>query len=512
MAEGDSRDADDRRIVTLALMLAMAVAALEQTVVSPAMPTIIAQLKGVEIYPLVFSGYLLAATVTTPLYGKLADRLGRKRVLLFGLGLFGLGSMLSGLSRSMPELIAMRVVQGLGAGAVSPIILTLIGDMYSLRERAKVQGWFSGVWGVSSLAGPTLGGLLTDYLSWRWVFFVTVPFGIVAAWVLARHVREAVAAKPPAPTDWAGALWLATGSAALLIAVLDGPGRPGGWFVGALLAASAVLLALFVRQERRAADPVLPLDLVAQPTIAAAVLGSALIGVLIFGIDTYVPLYVQGVLGGTASLAGWMVTPLFLAWSISVAVAAKVVVRFGYRVTALVGTVLIASGTLALTIGALWPSAAIPAFASGMAVIGLGMGPASLSYIVSVQNAVEWNRRGVATGAVTFSRMMGGALGVGLLGAMLGLALARHLGGTSGLDVASALRPEARALLDPGALRALQEALRLSLRGVFVAMFAAALVSFACAARLPRGRADQVEPSGLDDEDDLAVLAAGAEH
>src|SRR5271168_848855 len=166
----------ERAMITTALLLAMMVTALEQTVVSTAMPSIIAQLKGLGIYPWVFSAYLLAATVTTPIYGKLADLLGRKRVLLFGLGLFALGSMLSGMARSMPELIAMRVVQGLGAGAVGPIVLTMLGDLFTIEERARVQGWFSAVWGISSLAGPTLGGVLTDQLSWRWVFFVTVPF------------------------------------------------------------------------------------------------------------------------------------------------------------------------------------------------------------------------------------------------------------------------------------------------------------------------------------------------
>src|SRR3954447_18261289 len=163
-AARDSRGG--RGIVTVALLLAMTVVSLEQTVVSTAMPSIIAALKGLDIYPWVFSAYLLAATVTTPLYGKLADLLGRKRVLLFGLGLFSAGSMLSGLSRSMPELIAMRVVQGLGAGAVGPIVLTMLGDLFTLQERAKVQGWFSAVWGISSLAGPALGGVLTDQLSW----------------------------------------------------------------------------------------------------------------------------------------------------------------------------------------------------------------------------------------------------------------------------------------------------------------------------------------------------------
>src|SRR3954466_10829964 len=188
--EGNEAAMRGRGMVTLALLLAMTVTALEQTVVSTAMPSIIAQLKGLDIYPWVFSAYLLPAPLSTPIYGKLADLLGRKRVLLFGLGLFALGSMLSGMARSMPELIAMRIVQGLGAGAVGPIVWTMLGDLFTLQERAKVQGWFSAVWGISSLAGPAVGGVLTDQLSWRWVFFVTIPFAVVSAWILMRHVHE----------------------------------------------------------------------------------------------------------------------------------------------------------------------------------------------------------------------------------------------------------------------------------------------------------------------------------
>src|SRR3954471_14418393 len=206
-----------RAMVTLALLLAMTVAALEQTVVSTAMPSIIAQLKGLDIYPWVFSAYLLAATVTTPLYGKLADLLGRKRLLLFGLSLFALGSMLSGMARSMPELIAMRVVQGLGAGAVGPIVLTMLGDLFTLEERARVQGWFSAVWGTSSLAGPALGGVLTDQLSWRWVFFVTVPFAVVSAWTLTWYVHEKVERRDVLPIDWVGAVLLTLSSVVLLL-------------------------------------------------------------------------------------------------------------------------------------------------------------------------------------------------------------------------------------------------------------------------------------------------------
>ena len=495
-----------RRIVTIALLLAMAVVALEQTVVSTAMPSIIAQLKGLDIYPWVFSAYLLASTVTTPVYGKLADVWGRKRILLFGLGLFAVGSVMSGRAHSMPELIAMRVVQGLGAGAVGPIVLTLLGDLFSLEERAKVQGWFSAVWGISSVLGPWLGGYLTDNLSWRWVFYVTVPFAAVAAWVLVRHVDEDVRRDKVLPIDWPGASLLAIGSTLLLLAILSGPGLPSGYCL-ALLAASAMSLALFVAVERRAADPILPPDLFTRAPIAAAIAASFLIGALLFGIDTYIPLYVQGVLGGKATEAGEVITPLFLSWAISVAVAAKVVIRFGFRTTAVVGMGMIAVGMAGLAWGASRPESAVLLFKASLVVTGLGFGPGSLACILGVQNAVDWNRRGAATGAVTFSRVLGGALGVGVLGATLAFEFARRLvaAKAGGIEIVAALRPETHALLTPDQLRLVQDALGRTLRDVFLQMFALALVAILCATRLAPGRAvSRVEPASKP-EDDLTL-------
>ena len=480
--------APNRKIITFALMMAMAVAAMEQTVVSPAMPTIIAKLKGVEIYALVFSAYLLASTVTTPLYGKLADRYGRKRVLLFGLGLFGIGSMLSGLSRSMPELIAMRTLQGLGAGAVAPIVLTMIGDLYTLTERARVQGLFSGVWGVSSIAGPALGGSLTDQLSWRWVFFVSVPFGVVAMVILAVWVKESVAERETQPLDWKGAALLTGATAALLIAVLGGQERAWELEVGLVVLALVGLL-LFIRQERRAVDPVLPIDLLAQPAMAASIAGSFIVGGLLIAIDTYVPLFVQGVRGGSATSAGRAIMPLFASWSVSVFIAARLVPRWGFRKTAVVGSALIASGSIGLVVGAIYPEWSRLSFFLGMGVIGLGMGPTSLSYILGVQNAVAWERRGAATSSVIFSRMIGGAVLVGLLGAALGHLLAWRLGSVSGVDLAAALRPETHGLLTVAELEVVRLALGTSLRDVFILSAALAALGLVCASRLAGGRA-----------------------
>jgi EmrB/QacA subfamily drug resistance transporter len=496
-----------RWLVTAAMMLAMTVTALEQTVVATAMPRIIADLGGGEIYTWVISAYLLAATVSTPIYGKLADLLGRKRILLFGLGLFGLGSLLSGLAQTMGQLIAFRVVQGLGAGSVMPIVLTIMGDIYTLRERAKVQGWFSAVWGVSSVAGPILGGFLTDQLTWRWVFFVTIPFGVLAAFVVSVYFREKVEHREVRPIDWAGAGLLAAGSSALLMALLLGESARSWAAPAAFGVGAAALCAVFVWWERRAADPILPLDLLGSPQMLAAIVGSFLIGTLLFGLDTYIPLYLQGVLGRSATNAGKVLMPLFLSWSISVALAARFVVRFGFRSAAIVGTLLIAAGMAIIALGSNDPARSAAFFAGGLVVIGLGFGPASLSYILTVQNSVPWNRRGVATGAITFFRLIGGALGVAILGAALMLDLSHRLPGAS--DLAALLRAESLAELSRAQQESFRSSLGFSLRDVFLQMTAAAAVGVVCAWKLPKGHAvTAANRSAEDGRDELLPAAA----
>ena len=495
-----------RRMVTAALLVAMTVTAMEQLVVSPAMTTIIANLRGFDIYPWVISAYLLAATVSTPIYGKLADLYGRKRVLLFGLVLFSLGSILSGTSMSMGQLIAMRTLQGLGAGAVGPIVLTLLGDLFTLKERARVQGLFSAVWGLSSVAGPIIGGYLTESPSfgWRWVFLVSVPFAMVAIAMLAWYVNEPSINRKVAPIDWAGAGLLSAGLAFLLLVVLDGA-RQGVMVSSALGGISLVSFVLFVIREKHAADPILPIDLMTRPTIAASLIGSGLIGAILFGIETYIPLYVQGVQGGDARLAGRMLMPVFLAWAISVAVAARVVVHRGFRFGALIGSSLIALGALGLVLGAHFSEWYLYGFYPGLVLIGLGMGPTSLSLILAVQHSVDWGQRGVATGAVILVRTIGGALGVGLLGAALGWELAYRLAiaGGSGIDVTAALRPETHKILTPEQLTVVQAQLGQTLRDLYLQMAVLAIATMICALWLPGKHTTVTPPETTQDRDDL---------
>lgn len=504
-----------RTMITAALMVAMTAAALEQLVVSPALPTIISQLNGFRIYPWVVSAYLLAATVSTPLYGKLADIFGRKRILLFGLALFSGGSMLSGAAWSMESLIAMRAIQGLGAGAVMPIVLTLLGDLFTLEERARIQGLFSAVWGLSSIGGPMLGGWVTMELGWRWVFFVIVPPALAAFLMLAFGLKERVERRRAAPIDWAGASLLTLGLSALLLIILDGSalGLSRSLALGSLM---LVLLAGFVVWERRAADPILPIDLMTRPVIAASALGSLAMGGFLFGIETFVPLYVQGVLGGTAKEAGRSLTPMFLTWSISVTLAARAVARWGFRGAGIVGSCLATLGVMGLAAGSAHPESARFTFAAALVVVGLGMGPTSLSFLLAVQHSVSWGRRGVATSSILFSRTIGGAIGVGLLGGVLSWRLAKELVGVGavGVDVGSALRPETHHLLSASQLAIAQTSLGHSLWSVFLVAAILAACCLYCATRLPslavaeaHAKADAEAEGKAADLDELMIAA-----
>jgi EmrB/QacA subfamily drug resistance transporter len=502
-----------RRRVTGALLIAMMVTAVEQLVVSPAMPTIIAHLKGFDIYPWVISAYLLASTVSTPLYGKLADLFGRKRVLIFGLMLFSLGSILSGTSQSMVQLIVMRSIQGLGAGAVGPIVLTMLGDLFTLKERAQVQGLFSAVWGLSSVGGPLVGGYLADHLGWQWVFLVCVPFALAAIVMLVFFVSEPKVERRVAPIDWAGAILLTSGMSTLLWVVLDGSHQRFEVDLAAL-AISGALLVLFVFRERIAADPILPMDLMMRPTIAASLMGSFLVGAILFGLDTYVPLFVQGVRGGDATWAGRALMPLFLAWAISVAVAARAVVHFGFRRGGMIGSGLVAAGNLILMGGATFPAWSQPWFIVGLAVCGLGMGPTSLSFVLAVQHTVSWGQRGVATGSVIFLRTIGGAIGVGILGAMLGWGLAHRLAGAgaAGINVVAALRPETHKSLSHAQLALVQSSMGHTLRDVFLLMMVLGIGCVVCAYWLPDKDAtlthSRTHERETADDEGLAVTAS----
>jgi EmrB/QacA subfamily drug resistance transporter len=490
-------------IVTAALMLGMSLAALDTTIVGTALPSIVGKLGGISLYSWVFSIYLLTSTTTVPIYGKLADLYGRKPIFLFGTAVFLLGSILSGAAQSMEQLILFRAIQGLGAGAVLPMVLTIIGDIFELQERARVQGLFSGVWGLASIIGPAAGGLIVDHFSWRWVFYINVPFGLLSAILLVFSFKETVERKKQT-LDYPGTLMLTGGIIALLFALLQG-GTNWPWLsvpsIG-LFALFIVLIGLFLRQESRAPEPILPLSLFSNRIIAVSSIGGIVLGTLMFGITSYVPLFVQGVKGGTATSAGITLGPLLVAWPIAATFSGKLAIRYGYRVTAVLGMSLATLGTGMVTL--FNPGTTLPFIVIAMLLIGSGLGFSSTAFVISVQNAVPWNLRGVATASTQFTRTIGGTIGVALMGTILnaGMALrfppifAHFASVTARLpkSVAQAnvlLTPDVRATLPAAFLHQLQAALAQSLFWVYGLTLALAAIGLATMFFFPGGSADK---------------------
>ncbi len=433
-------------------------AALDATVVSTALPTIVGQLRGLELYPWVFSAYLLTSTTTIPLYGRLADIYGRKRVLLTAMVLFLLGSVLCGIAQSMPQLVFFRGVQGLGAGGIIPVTLTILGDLFPIEQRARLQGLTSAVWGASAVAGPMVGGFLTDTLSWRWVFYVNLPFGFLALGLIGVVFREDVP-RQSHQIDYAGVLTLAVGLTLAMLGLLT-VSDTRGWYRTLALGScvtGCLLLASFWWLERRTAEPIVPLRLVRQRLMSVVLVGSVLIGAGMFGTLSYLPLFVQGVRGGTATTAGAVIMPFAFAWSMTSMIAGRVILRFGFRSSVLTG--MAAMTTAGLLLQAIPKAGSLTVAMTAAGLFGIGMGFSATAFIIAVQNSVGWEERGIATALVGFARSIGGALGVATLGVVLSAALAARLGSIGPGTADMLLRPEARAVLDTQTLAELQTAL-----------------------------------------------------
>jgi EmrB/QacA subfamily drug resistance transporter len=471
-----------RRIVTLGVMTGMLLAAIEGTVVGTAMPTIVAALGGLAHYSWVFSAYLLTSTVTVPVWGKLSDLFGRRLLFQTGIGVFMVGSVACGLSQSMTQLIISRAVQGAGAGALVPLAMTIIGDIFTLEERSKMQGLFSGMWGISSVFGPLLGGFTTDRLSWRWVFLINVPVGIAAAAIIGFGLIEPKRHERPT-IDYAGAAVLTLAVTMLLLVLGEGSSparllRPGTL---ALIAAVAILFVLFVRIEKRAADPIVPLGLLRNRVVAVAISVGFLAGIAMFAAITFVPLMAQGVLGATATQAGSFLTPLMVAWVLASIVGGRLLMRIGSRALVVSGLVLMLGGFSALaTFSRTTPR---PVLIVELIFIGAGLGLTMLTLLIAAQHAVPREQLGITTSLNQFSRSIGGALGVALLGAMLAAGLAQYV-----QDPNALVNPRARAHMAPADLAALQQALEGTLRTIYWACTAVVALALAVATTMPKGK------------------------
>lgn len=491
-----------RALVVAGVMLTIFLAAMESTVVATAMPTIVASLGGLRIYSWVFTAFLLTSTVTMPIWGRLSDLFGRRRIYLVGIAVFLAGSALSGLSQSMAQLIAFRALQGLGAGSLITLGMTVVGDLYDLEQRARMQGYFSGMWGVASLVGPLLGGLLTDHLSWRWVFYVNLPFGALAAlaiaWGLAGPARSRRVV-----IDYRGAALFTLAVSALLLGLVEA-GRIASWLnplVLGLLTFAFGLLAVFVIAERRAQAPMIPLALFRSPMVRAAAVTGFLAGMAMFGAISYIPLYIQGVVGATATQAGVVLTPFVLGWVTCSILSARLVLHVGYRVVVVAGMM---SLTLAFVLLNDWGENLSRATAlRDVLLAGFGMGLIMVPMLLAVQNAVPRADLGAATSLTQFFRAIGGAVGIAVMGAVLAyrlqtelVALSGSAGGVLAAQVQELARqpdlivnPLTRETLNPALIAPLRLALARALHEVFVVGLVISVVGLGSAFLVPAGRA-----------------------
>jgi EmrB/QacA subfamily drug resistance transporter len=418
VASGPATDPSRRRLIFGALLLVLFIAALDQTIVSTALPTIVGDLGGLQHLSWVVTAYLLASTVVGPVYGKLGDLYGRKRVLQVALVVFLLGSALCGAAQSMPQLIAFRAVQGLGGGGLIVVAMAVVGDLVAPRDRGRYQGLFGGVFGVATVAGPLLGGFFVDNLSWRWIFYVNLPLGALALAVISSVFRSRQVTERHR-IDWLGTSVLAAGLSGVILYTSLG-GTTYAWDAPGMLAAitaGVALLALFPFVESHAAEPILPPELFHNATFRTTSAIGFVVGFALFGSVTFVPLYLQVVKGHTATESGLLMTPMMLGLLVTGIASGLLISRYGhYRPFPIVGTALAAVGLFLL--GRLGVSTPTWIAAAYMLILGLGLGMVMQVLVLAAQNAVDYRLLGVATSGAALSRQIGGSIGVSVFGAI----------------------------------------------------------------------------------------------
>lgn len=478
----------NRRMVTIAMLVAIFLVAIDVTVVSTAMPKIVRDLNGLRLYSWVFAIYTLTTAVTTPIYGKLSDLFGRRVIFSFGVIIFVLGSMASGAAQNMDQLVWFRAFQGIGAGAVMPVTFTIIGDLFPGEQRARMQGLFSAVWGIAGLFGPLIGGLFVDHISWRWIFYINVPIGIVCIILVTVFMHEKFERRKH-QVDYLGAAVFTAAIGSLLYALLNGGGQyawNSGVIIG-LFAAFIVFLVVFIAIEKRAKEPMLPLSLFGFRSISVSNALGFLLSFVLIGANVYLPMWIQSLLGHSATSSGLTLMPMSIAWPLGATLSGRFMYRIGSKLTVMIGVVLVALGStwlLAVNLHSpYW------FFVGLMVVIGLGMGYSITPTTVMIQATVGWEMRGAATASSTFMRTLGQTVGITVLGAVFNRSMAlyakAHVNSLpAGANVNQFLSAKS-SHFSGTVLHAVQAILEHGLHTVFIVMFGVGVLSVLCGLLLP---------------------------
>ena len=470
-----------RPFVIASILLATFISAIEGTIVATAMPSIVGQLGGFTYYSWVFSAFLLAQSTTTVIYGKLADLFGRKPTLIAGIVLLLAGSLLCGFAWSMTSLVVFRLLQGLGAGAINPITITVIGDLYKLEERGRVQGMTASVWAISAVLGPLAGGLIVDHFSWAWIFWLNLPIGLVAIIGLALFLHEKVETHR-ARIDYVGSLLfcVSIGSLLVLLTKIDAP----AWQLVTLGALFVATGAAFLAHERRTPEPIVSIELWARPLLATSNMASLLAGMVLIGLTTVLPIYVQGVLGRSPVVAGSTLSSLVIGWPLAVMLSSRLYRAFGIRRTLRAGSVLFPVGAAFLLF--LSPASSPRVAAAGSFLMGFGMGVLSITSIALVQDSVEWSKRGSATASLIFARSLGSTIGATAMGALLNIGIAHY--GTGALAARlHALLNQPAGLTQLSNNAAVRSIFDLALRWSFAGVVVLAVLTFIATWIIPVG-------------------------
>jgi EmrB/QacA subfamily drug resistance transporter len=469
-----------RSLVLAACIMATFMAAVESTIVATAMPTIIGELGGFNLFSWVFAVYLLSQAVSIPIYGRLADIYGRKRVFYAGAALFLVGSTLCGFAANMIWLVLFRTLQGFGAGGVQPIAMTICGDIYTPSERARVQGFISSVFGVAAVIGPSLGAFLVEHVGWRTVFWVNLPVGAAAVLMISLFLRERIEPRSHR-VDYIGSILMMLSISALMLVLVQGSSLPAAttW----LVASAGVLgLAALMLHEARTREPMLPLELWRDRVIVIGSLGGGLAGAIMMGVSAFLPTYVQGALGRSPLMAGLVLGYMSVTWAFASIFGGRLMVRTTYRLVATLGALSLLISSIVLLL--LTPERGVPWASAGSLIMGVGMGFCNTAFIVSIQAAVPWAKRGAATSSCLFLRFIGQALGAASFGAVLNATIQHRAPGTERL-VNLLLNPASRDTLDVSVQARLVELVSAGMRNAYWLAIAMAVVTLLLVLRLP---------------------------